>query len=71
MLLQPLLLELGSITIPAALTLPKVADIFSEDGELLNLDAGYDAKADRLIQQLDWYTNAIKNHQASVGPGPK
>ena len=59
------------MTVPATVSFPKVAGVLSEDGELLNPDDNYGTKADRLIQQLAWYTTAIKNHKALVGEGPK
>ena len=70
MQLLPFLSELTSVTIPTMLSLPKVAGVLSEAGELLNTEAGYDGKADRLINQLDWYTHAIKNHKKNAGAGP-
>ena len=68
MLLHHLLTELGSIIVPAALTIPKVSQALSETSELLIDD--YDGKAKRLINQLDWYANALKNHK-KVEPVPK
>ena len=48
---------------------PMYLQLLSETGELLNDD--YNAKAERVINQLDWYATAIKNHKDSVGLGPK
>ncbi len=68
MLLHHLLTELGTIIVPAAVTIPKFLHVLSETGECLNQDLH--GKADRLINQLDWYTHALKNHKQLTARGP-
>ena len=53
--------ELGMPSIPAMLPIPKVQDVFKEDGSL-NDDA-YERRTHRFLNEFDWYVEALKTQR--------
>ncbi|CAH1248347.1 Hypp8111 [Branchiostoma lanceolatum] len=65
MQLRAMLGELGMLSVSNIFGVPVAQKSLSEDGEPLNehMERG----ADRLISQLDWYANALRNHRNTAG----
>lgn len=57
--------ELGTPTVQSLFAIPKVQHALSPEGEPLNdhMDSG----AEKLIKELSWYAQALKNHRDTVG----
>ena len=57
--------ELGMPSIQNIFAIPQIQHALSPEGEPLNehMDKG----AERLITELSWYAQALKNHRATVG----
>jgi NAD(P)H-dependent FMN reductase len=58
MTLRAMLAEMGTSSIPSMLPIPKVQDAFEEDGT--PVDEGYLKRADRFLNELEWYAQAMK-----------
>jgi len=58
MQLRAMLGELGMPSIPSIFSIPKVQDSFNEEG--IPKDETYSKKFGRFIDELEWYTNALK-----------
>jgi NAD(P)H-dependent FMN reductase len=56
--LRPMLAELGMSSIPSVFPIPKVQDAFDENGKAL--DPKYDQRIDGFLNELEWYTRALK-----------
>jgi NAD(P)H-dependent FMN reductase len=50
--------QLGAPPIPATFVVPKVQDAFDKDGNAL--DDAYDGRADKFLEEYEWYANALK-----------
>ncbi len=61
MTLRAMLAEMGMSSIPSILPIPRVQDIFADDGALL--DSSYAKRADRFITEVEWYATAMKNQR--------
>lgn len=55
--LRQLCFGLGTFAVPVALTVPKVGETFDADGTLL--DAGFEQRTTRFLDEVLWYTQAI------------
>ena len=60
MQLRALLPEVGMPSIPTILALPKVQDLFDEQGEPRADWVGLQAK--RFLDELEWYADALRRH---------
>jgi NAD(P)H-dependent FMN reductase len=58
MQLRAMLCELGTPSIPSILAVPHVQDAFDEDGR--PRDEAYHKRAGRFLDELEWYSNALK-----------
>lgn len=58
--------ELGSPNCSTILAIPTIQKTLSEDGK--PVEDRLDKNADKLINELEWYANALKNHKKVVGP---
>ncbi len=56
--LRAMLAELGMSSIPSIFPVPKVQDAFTEDGS--PLDAAYDSRIGKFLDELEWYARALK-----------
>jgi NAD(P)H-dependent FMN reductase len=56
--LRPMLAELGMSSIPSVFPIPKVQDAFDENGKAL--DPKYDRSIVEFLNELEWYTRALK-----------
>lgn len=65
MQLRALLSEMGTLSVSNIFGIPQVQNSFDEDGTPKNDHMTKGAKT--LLDQLDWYTAAMKNHRDSVG----
>lgn len=65
MQLRMTLAEMGMVTIPSLLPIPKVQDTFREDGE--PLDPETRAHASEFFGEFLWYANALRSARAAVG----
>lgn len=50
--------QLGASPIPATLVVPGVQNAFDEDGNAL--DDAYEGRADKFLDEYEWYANALK-----------
>lgn len=66
MQLRAFLGELGMVTISSTLPVGKVKDVFEEDGSLI--EEKYDKRANRFLDEFEWYLNALKNARANGTP---
>lgn len=64
---RSLLGELGSPNCPSVFAIPKVSSALTPEGKPEEGDTHLDKNADKLIDELEWYANALKNHKAAVG----
>src|SRR5436309_13498277 len=64
--LRLVLAELGAPSIPSSFAIPRVQNVFAEDGKLL--DEEYDKIAIRFLQEFEWYIEAFKNQRAKGTP---
>lgn len=57
--------EIGTPTVQSLFAIPQIQHALSPEGEPLNehMDKG----ADKLITELSWYAQALKNHREAVG----
>ncbi len=62
---RTLLGELGSPNCSTILAIPTIQKMLSEDGK--PAEDRLDKNADKLITELEWYANALKNHKKEVG----
>jgi NAD(P)H-dependent FMN reductase len=58
MTLRAMLAEMGMASIPSILPIPAVQDAFEDDGA--PVDDTYPRRANRLLTELEWYANAMK-----------
>jgi NAD(P)H-dependent FMN reductase len=58
MQLRAMLCELGMPSIPSLLPVPRVQEVFDEEGHAL--DEAYPKRAARFLDELEWYANALK-----------
>jgi len=65
MALRPMLAEMGMSSIPSILPVPRVHEAFDENGQ--PSDASWYDRADRFLDEMDWYARAL---QAARGPRP-
>lgn len=59
--------ELGSPNCSYIFSIPKISGALTEDGNPAPDDTHMDKGADKLIDELEWYAKAIKNHKATSG----
>lgn len=57
--------ELGMSSIPTMLPVPKVQDLFDEDGT--PKDEAYYRRAERFIKEIEWYADALKQKKQNDG----
>ena len=55
--LRDMLPEIGLMTIPSTLPVPKIRAAFDEDGKAL--DPAYERRALRFLNELEWFANAL------------
>jgi NAD(P)H-dependent FMN reductase len=58
--------ELGAPSISSSFAIPRVQNVFAEDGKLL--DEEYDKIAIRFLQEFEWYIEAFKSQRAKGTP---
>ncbi len=56
--LRPILSNLGMVSTPMEFLVPKVQDAF--DGEGNALDRAFDERAEKFLDELEWYAQALK-----------
>jgi NAD(P)H-dependent FMN reductase len=66
MQLRMTLAELGTVTIPSLLPVPKVKDAFDEAGAAA--DPAMQRRADRFLGELEWFAAALKAARAAGTP---
>lgn len=59
MQLRSMLAEMGMSSIPSIMPVPKIEDAFEEDGT--PKDESYHKRADRFLDEFEWYISALKN----------
>ena len=59
MTLRAMLAEMGTSSIPSILAIPGVQNAFNDDGA--PLDDNYPRRANRFLDELEWYANAMKD----------
>lgn len=64
---RTLLGELGSPNCTTILAIPRINKTMTEDGVPTPEETHLDKGADKLISELEWYANALKNHKDKVG----
>jgi len=52
---------MGAPAIPSQLPIPKVQDVFGENGELI--DKNYERRADRFFDEFEWYVTALSEQR--------
>lgn len=62
--LRDVMFSTGALPIPASLPVPRVQDLFEEDGRLK--DDSFDARAEKFLEELLWYTEAISDMKAKA-----
>ena len=68
--LRPFLSELGCLPVSAMVHIPTVAEVLSDDGNVMK-GAGeeqWSGYVDRMLNQLEWWGNAAKEHKAVQDP---
>ena len=66
MQLRAMLGELGMPSIPSLLPVPKVQDVFHDDGT--PKDPAYPGRVSKFLGELEWYANALRAARASGVP---
>ena len=66
MQLRMTLAELGTVTIPSLLPIPKVQDAFDEQGQ--PSDPATERRARRFFDEMDWYAHALQMARGSGTP---
>jgi len=68
--LRPFLSELGCLPVSAMVHIPKVTEVLSENGDLLEVgsEEQWSGYVDRMISQLEWWGNAAKEHKEHHDP---
>ena len=64
--LRQIFAELGAPAISSMLSISRVTDVFDENGKLL--DKNYEKRADRFLEEFEWYMNAFKNQREKGTP---
>ena len=66
MQLRMILAELGTVTIPSLLPIPKIRDAFDESGR--PRETAMEPRATRFLGELEWFANALKAARAAGTP---
>ena len=66
MQLRMTLAELGTVTIPSLLPIPKVQDAFAEQGQ--PADPAAERRAARFLDELDWFARALQAARSGGTP---
>ena len=66
MQLRMTLAELGTVTIPSLLPIPKVQDAFDEQG--VPVDPASERRAARFLDELDWFARALQTARGNGTP---
>ena len=66
MQLRMTLAELGTVTIPSLLPIPRVQDAFDEQGQ--PADPASERRAARFLDELDWYARALQTARLDGTP---
>ena len=64
--LRQIFAELGAPSIPSSLQISKVHEAFDQDGSLLASE--YERRAERFLDEFDWYLEAFKNQRKKGTP---
>ncbi len=64
--LRQIFAELGAPSISSSFPIAKVAEVFDEDGNLL--DKKYEDRVKRFLDEFEWYVEAFKNQRAKGTP---
>jgi len=64
--LRQVLAEMGAPAIPSQLPIPKVQDVFADDGELL--DKNYERRFNRFFNEFEWYVTAFSEQRKKGTP---
>jgi NAD(P)H-dependent FMN reductase len=64
--LRQIFAELGAPSISSSLQIPRVQEVFDNDGNLLVTD--YDKKANRFLDEFEWYMEALSNQRKKGTP---
>lgn len=62
--LRQIFSELGAPSIPSSFSIPKVHDAFDENGDL---DARYDKRMAKFLNEFEWYVEALGNQREKKG----
>lgn len=65
--LRAFLGELGSPNCSYALSIPRVTKALTEDGNPTPEDTHMESGGTKLVNDLEWYATALKNHKEKVG----
>lgn len=66
MQLRALLPEIGLPTIPSMFPISKIHESLSDDGK--DLTGEYEKRVQRFVEELEWYTSALKNQREKGVP---
>jgi len=64
--LRQIFAELGAPAISSMLSISRVQKVFDENGKLL--DESYEKRADRFLDEFEWYVSAFKNQREKGTP---
>ena len=64
--LRQIFAELGAPAISSMLSISRVKQVFDENGKLL--DETYEKRADRFLDEFEWYMSAFKNQREKGTP---
>jgi NAD(P)H-dependent FMN reductase len=64
--LRQVILHLGGVPIPATLPIPKVQDVFDNEGNLR--DPKWSRRAHNFLEELLWFTEAMATHKRKHTP---
>ncbi|CAG7837113.1 unnamed protein product [Allacma fusca] len=67
-ILRPKVSDIGMVAIPTAVMIPAVQNAFSADGQCLEERVA--GNITKIVQELEWYSTAIKNQRAVKEPLP-
>jgi NAD(P)H-dependent FMN reductase len=64
--LRAVLAELGTPSIPSAFPISKIGAAFDDEGNAL--DAAYDRRIGKFLDEFEWYANALRNARGNECP---
>ena len=64
--LRQVLAEMGAPAIPSQVSIPKIQDVFADDGKLL--DTNYERRFERFFDEFEWYVTALSEQRKKGTP---